>query len=140
MPTPRQCEDLARILGGTGESEHGICKVTVPRTDIDFTIMDIPSQAMLHHMFTFEPIPNVTQRTLNLGEMVLLQEEVPFVVRQLSQQGILISGIHNHWLFDEPHLIYIHMEARMRPREFAQSVADTLAAMITHRYFEEDTP
>lgn len=137
MPTPRQCEDLAKILGGCGESEQGICKVTIPRKDIDFTIMGIPSQAVLAHMFIFEPIPNVSQRTLNLGDMALLQEEVPFVIRQLSQEGILISGVHNHWLFDDPHIIYVHVQARMRPREFAQIIADTLSAMANHRYFDE---
>lgn len=131
------CKELASILGGKASSNNGICEVQVQRTDIDVTIMGVSSPAAAAHMFIFQRYAN-NQRALNLGDMVLVQDEVPQVIRELANRDITIAAVHNHWIFDDPHLIYVHVQAIMRPRVFAQRIAEVLAILNESRNPEDD--
>jgi len=131
------CKELASILGGKASSNNGICEVQVQRTDIDVTIMGISSPAVAAHMFIFQRYAN-NQRALNLGDLVLVQDEVPQVIRELANREITIGAVHNHWIFDEPHLIYVHVQAIMKPRIFAQRIAEVLAIINESRTPEDD--
>ncbi|NEY72829.1 DUF1259 domain-containing protein [Bacillus mesophilus] len=59
-------------------------------------------------------------RTLNLGETVILQKEINPFISALRKRNILVTALHNHWLFDEPRLMYIHWEKIDNPFEFAR--------------------
>lgn len=41
----------------------------------------------------------------------------------LQNQGIIITALHNHWLFDNPRIMYIHFESIEPPLSFAKKVA-----------------
>jgi hypothetical protein len=57
---------------------------------------------------------------LNLGETVLLQKEVNPMLDALRKRGLIVTAFHNHWLFEEPRLMYMHWEdVEMDPFEFA---------------------
>ncbi|EDU37409.1 hypothetical protein CLOSPO_03578 [Clostridium sporogenes ATCC 15579] len=79
-------------------------------------------------MFSFES-PDNQGRTLNLGETVILQEEINRFISILRENGILVTALHNHWLFDEPRLMYIHFESIDRPLNFARKVAEALKVL-----------
>ncbi|WP_150285091.1 DUF1259 domain-containing protein [Rummeliibacillus sp. TYF-LIM-RU47] len=58
---------------------------------------------------------------LNLGESVLLEREVNPMLDALRKRGLKVTAIHNHWLFEEPRLMYMHWEnVGMDPFEFAK--------------------
>jgi hypothetical protein len=38
---------------------------------------------------------------------------------------------HNHWLFDQPRLMYIHFESLENPIRFARKVKDALNVLTT---------
>lgn len=115
------CDNLAAILKGKGNIENVVCSITHDRKDIKASIAG-KSLHSLHDMFNFET-PDSSGASLITGEMVLLEEEVYKTVNALSNSGIDVSAVHNHWLFDTPKLMYIHMEAIMNPVEFAKKVA-----------------
>ncbi|WP_244513467.1 DUF1259 domain-containing protein [Oceanobacillus limi] len=48
---------------------------------------------------------NFEGNALNLGETVLLEEEIQAFSEVLIQNGIIISALHNHWLFTEPNIL-----------------------------------
>nr|WP_326161080.1 DUF1259 domain-containing protein [Neobacillus niacini] len=39
----------------------------------------------------------------------------------LRKRGIIVTAVHNHWLFDNPRLMYIHWENVGDPFEFARN-------------------
>ncbi|EDU38723.1 hypothetical protein UT300006_12830 [Clostridium sp. CTA-6] len=57
------------------------------------------------HSFYSTEDPDNEGRTLNLGETVILEEEINRFISILRKKGILVTALHNHWLFDEPRLI-----------------------------------
>lgn len=122
------CNELAKILKGEAQQKNDVCMVTRERKDLKVTILGQPthSEMVISFEFSFEPISKKNE-TLNLAELVFLQEEVnPFLQAIKKSDYIKVSAIHNHWLFDKPRLIYVHLESIQNPVEFAKEVARAL--------------
>lgn len=49
-----------------------------------------------------------------------MKEINPFL-SALSRRGITVTALHNHWLFEEPRLMYMHWENGGDPFEFARN-------------------
>ena len=124
LPLNDICAEFATILGGTPKlnKEEGTCSISLTRKDLSVTLWGIPTNLPLATSFSFQTLP-CESRTLNLGDIILLQEEVPCALEILSQEGITASAMHNHWLLDEPHLMYVHVQAIMDPLKFAKVIA-----------------
>lgn len=62
-------------------------------------------------------------QALNLAEIAILQEEIPAFMSSVVQQKLIVSGLHNHWLFINPQIMYIHIQSVESPLSFAQKMA-----------------
>lgn len=115
------CDEFARILRAKRDTNPGVCFVTRMRNDIKVEVMDrtTHSPTVLLMTFSYEDLDN-KGKALCLGEFVFQQNEVRPFLNAISNHGIRVTSIHNHWLFDNPRLIYIHWEAIMKPLEFAR--------------------
>ena len=117
----RTCDRFAEILGAKVLSrDNDVCTVMFMR-NIRAEILGRRTQSplALPAMFSFE-CPDNNGRTLNLGETVILE---------LRKRGILVTAFHNHWLFDNPRLMYIHFESIDRPLDFAIKVAEAFRVL-----------
>lgn len=122
------CREFANILGGNGSiTENDVCLVQKFR-NLDFTVMDIPTQSplVLPQFFSFE-IRN--GKVLNLGETVLLQQEVNPLLTELRKRDITVTALHNHWLFEEPRAMYMHFQSTDNPLVFAKKVREAFRVL-----------
>jgi hypothetical protein len=113
------CDRLARIIGGTAQVSDEVCVVSRLR-NINATILDRRTQSPLALPFALSFENPKNGKTLNLGETVILQKEINPFISELRKRGILVTALHNHWLFDEPRLMYIHWEKVSNPFDFAR--------------------
>lgn len=121
------CRQFARILGGeVMHSSDDSCGVHRLRPELAPTILGRPSKAMA--MFHYQS-PDISGLTLNTGEVPVLQREVAPFVSSLLADGIIVAGIHAHWLFARPRLIHVHFENVGDPLAFAQAVADAFTVL-----------
>lgn len=118
------CEQCAEIVKGTASIKHGVCSINVPR-HLTATIQGRPTKGAVHAGITFESI-DAQGNALNLGEFVLTENELHPFTQALMQQGILISAIHNHWIYVEPNLLYVHFQSIEQPIHFAHKTANAL--------------
>lgn len=110
------CQQLADIIGGEVVTATPVCTVMRLR-NIRATILGRRTQSplALPFMLSFE------NNGLNLGESVVLQREINPLMTALRKREIIVTAVHNHWLFDEPRLMYMHWEnVGMDPFEFAR--------------------
>jgi hypothetical protein len=123
------CREFARILGGTGSVTNGVCLVQKFR-DIPFKILGRRTNSPLVNpqFFSFENL-DFQGNALNLGETVLLQEEVNPLLTELRKRNITVTAIHNHWLFDQPRAMYMHFQSIEPPLEFAKKVRDAFRVL-----------
>lgn len=128
------CTRFGRILGATGTVDNGTrsCTVMKLRNNIKPTILGRRSKSfiVIPQMFTFESVGR-DGRALCSGETVILQSEInPFITR-LRKHGIIVTALHNHYLFERPRLMFIHFEAIDRPLDFARKTRDALRVLTT---------
>lgn len=124
------CKRFASILDAEIlVSRSDLCVVTFNR-DLDVEILERTSRSplTLAALFSFESIDS-NGRALNLGETVILPEEVNEFITILRRNEIIVTALHNHWLFEEPRLMYIHFESVDEPLEFARKVAQALRVL-----------
>lgn len=106
--------DTARIeeitgLKGTLIEEEGVFKVMSPRTDTKISVdgwkmpafMGLTSWASFH--------ASGPSKAMVMGDIVLFQDEVNPVLSELLDSGLEVTALHNHFLFDEPKVYFMHI-------------------------------
>ena len=114
------CQQLADIIGGMVITSTPVCVVQRLR-NINATILGRRTRSPLALPFALSFENNRNGRTLNLGETVILQREINPFLTALRRRGIIVTAVHNHWLFEEPRLMYMHWENVGNPVEFARN-------------------
>ncbi|MCL6480821.1 MAG: DUF1259 domain-containing protein [Firmicutes bacterium] len=109
---------LRDILGHRGWSSVGVTHFRIPRAEAITVGGTVLSPRMgVATMIHFQAVGSSAVVT---GDFVLRAEEVPPVVRALSEAGIAVTALHNHLLEEEPRLFFLHF--------WGQADATTLAA------------
>ncbi|MED4402479.1 DUF1259 domain-containing protein [Metabacillus fastidiosus] len=126
------CEEFAKILNSTPSIINGVCTATRSRTNIHPVVLGRRAESFMFvpQAFSFEDLDD-EGRALCLGETVILQEEINPFISRLRENEIIVTALHNHWLFDEPRLMYIHFESIDEPLSFARKVRDALGVLTT---------
>src|SRR5438552_1717892 len=88
------------IFGKMPSKEKGFYKFSFPRADLKVINDNIAVDARLAFTtwFSFAPMHNNMQMTIMMGDMVLLETEIPAVEKKLKEKGVEITAIHNHLL------------------------------------------
>lgn len=121
------CQQFGQILNGVPQIENGVCSVEKHR-DLNVTIQGRPSRGELHAEVMFESL-DYRGNAINLGETVVLEEEVPAFTSILARNGIIISAVHNHWMYTQPTILYVHFQSVEPPLSFAQKVAEAFRVL-----------
>ncbi|MBT2657659.1 DUF1259 domain-containing protein [Bacillus sp. ISL-18] len=123
-------EQFAQILNGKAELKHNGCSVSLKRS-FNVLIQGRPSHSILPVGISFESL-DVNGNALNLGEITLLEEEIPGFMKSSVEQGLIVGALHNHWIYTQPHLMYIHIQSVEPPLVFARKVAKAFTTLISY--------
>ncbi|WAH36184.1 DUF1259 domain-containing protein [Alicyclobacillus dauci] len=111
--------EFAKIVGGKVIANSKSTEVTVER-ELNATILGRSYDT--EHEIAIGSLDR-HGRALETGEFTVLQTEVNRFISALRRQGLRVTAVHNHWLFEKPRLMYVHTEAVERPLVFARKVA-----------------
>ena len=112
------------ILGRTGQKKGNLLSFSIPRADKIYEDgMEIPPFMGLEMPINFERVGNQAATT---GDFVLLAKEVNPVVRALRKNGIQITAIHNHMLFETPRIFFLHFWGVGTPEQLAKGIKEAL--------------
>lgn len=115
------CQQCAHILNGEASVKNNVCSISIHR-NLQVTIQGRSSRAVLHAGVTFESMDQ-EGNALNLGEVVVLEKELTPFVNVLVRNHLIVSAIHNHWIFTEPNILYVHFQSVEQPLNFARKVS-----------------
>ncbi|KAA6451189.1 DUF1259 domain-containing protein [Bacillus swezeyi] len=121
------CRQFGQILNGEPRIENGVCSVSIKR-HLNVRIQGRPSRGVGMEEVMFEALDQ-NGIALNMAEIAILQEEIPLFTKRLVDQGLIISALHNHWIFTEPNLLYIHFQSVESPLTFAKKTAAALSVL-----------
>src|SRR5438876_1729415 len=119
---PADYQQVLTTLGKQGDYKANVLKVNIPRNDLSVTVANVKTPTP----FGFGGWVAMTKGTggmdVMMGDLVLTQDEVNPVMSALLDNGIEVTALHNHFLWDEPHMYYMHVHAHGKPADLARKV------------------
>lgn len=112
---------IERVLGMTGTAQDGEYKVTVPQNDLNVTVDGfaiIPPMGM-GSWAAFTPSG---EGAMVMGDMVVREDELASVQNVLIENGLTVTGLHNHFVREEPDVIYMHIAGVGAEEDLARGV------------------
>ena len=100
-------EELTGVKGKLNQKE-GVFKVTLPRTDIKATIAGVKMNPELG-LGAWAAFTMVGNHAMVMGDMVLLEEQVNPVMSAALDNGLEVTALHNHFLWDSPRIMFMHI-------------------------------
>ncbi len=127
QPIDLNTGQVEQALGYTGKVNGGILQFSVPRLEkITDGAMEVPPAMGTATAINFQPTGG--GKAAISGDFVLLASEVNPVIRALRTHGIEVEAMHNHMLYDQPHLYFMHFWANDDAVKVAQGLRAALDA------------
>lgn len=99
-----------KALGHTGKANGGVYQLSIPRAEkVRDSGMEVPEAMGSAIAINFQPTGN--GKSAITGDFVLTAKEVNPVLKDLRENGIEVTAVHNHMLNDEPRLFFVHFWA-----------------------------
>ncbi|MBS4218678.1 DUF1259 domain-containing protein [Bacillus sp. FJAT-49711] len=121
------CHQFAAIFHAKSTSNHGVCSVSLHRNFSVF-VQGRTSTSVVPVGISFEALDQHGY-ALNLAEIAILEEEVPAFMHSIVQQGLMVSALHNHWIFMNPHILYMHIQSVEPPLQFARKIVNAFSSL-----------
>ena len=124
MPAPYK--EVLATLGRQGDFKDNVLKINIPRNDVQVTIDNVKTPTP----FGFGGWIAMTKGTggteVMMGDLVLTQDQVNPVMSALLDNGLQVTALHNHFLWDEPRLLFMHIHGSGTAQDLAKKVKPAL--------------
>jgi hypothetical protein len=106
----------------------GVVRIGWPRTDVAVTVdgMSLKPFAGLGSWAAFAPAKH---GAMVMGDTVVFQDEVDAAMDAAFAGGLEVSGLHNHFFFDEPKVYFMHVGGSGEPATLAAGVKNVWNAI-----------
>src|SRR4029077_20316352 len=123
---PTEYQQVLTALGKQGDFKASVLKVNIPRNDVSVTVANVKTPTPFGFGGWVAMTKGAGGMDVMMGDLVLTQDEVNPVMSALLDNGIDVTALHNHFLWDEPRMYYMHVHAHGKPAELARKVKPAL--------------
>ena len=121
---------LNNVFGKKGTVTGNVYKVSFPRSDLKVKVGDF-SVAPGLALGTWVGIIDIGNHAMMMGDLVLLDSEVPKVINKLMEENLQVTAIHNHLINETPPVTYVHYHGEGNATELAQKIKAVLEVTAT---------
>lgn len=116
---------LEQVLGMKGVTKDGEFKITVPQNDLNVVVdgFKIIPPMGLGSWAAFTP---TVDGAMVMGDIVVTETDLKPVQQEVIRQGLTVTAIHNHFVRDKPHVMYMHIGGMGSEEKLAQGVKSIL--------------
>lgn len=122
---PAQIERLTGAKGAFNEKE-GVFKVSAPRSDLKINAAGVRITPPLG-LTSWAAFTAAGEHTMVMGDMVVLEHQVNPVMTVALENGLEVTALHNHFFFDSPKVMFMHIGGRGEQTKLAGAVGRVLA-------------
>jgi len=128
---PPDWKAVEQALGKSGQLQAGdVFRVGMPRTDLNVTVRGVPVKAGFA-LGSYAAFKQEGDHAMVMGDLVLLDAEVPAVMSGLFGNGLDVTAVHNHLNEMSPHVMYMHYEGHGDAVQLAKGLRQALSASAT---------
>src|SRR6185295_18433872 len=110
---------IEKIIGIKGKTNNGEYKITIPQNDLAVMVDGfkiIPAMG-LGTWVAFTPAKD---GAMIMGDIVLTENDLGPVQQEIIKQGLTSTAIHNHFVRNNPNIIYMHVGGSGTTESMAQ--------------------
>jgi hypothetical protein len=128
--SPLDAARIERLTGAKGALDEGagVFKVSAPRGDIEVRAGGVRLTPAMG-LTSWAAFQRAGTRTMVMGDLVLLEDQVNPVMSAALDSGLEVTALHNHFLFDVPKVMYMHIGG-MGDEEVLAAAVGTVFAKI----------
>lgn len=121
---------IEQLAGAKGkfDDKEGVFKVSVPRTDLTVTVAGVKMTPPMG-LTSWAAFTPAGDRVMVMGDMVLLEDQVSPVMSVALDNGLEVTALHNHFLWDTPKVMFMHIGGVGDQEKLAASVGKLFAKL-----------
>jgi len=129
--------NVEKVFGKKGNVQDGVFKITFPRSDLKVKIGDfaVDSGLALTSWIGFINQPGdgmkMDGNTMIMGDLVLLDKEVPLVIPKIVSLNLEVTAIHNHLIGETPTIKYVHFSGKGEAVKLAEAIKSVISVTGT---------
>jgi hypothetical protein len=120
-------ERLTGAKGGFDEKES-VFKVSVPRKDLSVTIAGVKMTPPMG-LTSWAAFKNDGKEDMVMGDMVMTEDQVWPVMSAALDNGLQVTALHNHFIWDSPRIMFMHIGGMGPEQELATAVGKVFATI-----------
>src|SRR5207247_10899686 len=122
---------VEQALGKSGQMQTGdVFRIGMPRTDLNVTVKGVPVKAGFA-LGSYAAFKQIGDHVMVMGDLVLLDQEIPAVMSGLFAGGLEVTAVHNHLNEMSPHTMYMHYSGHGDAVQMARALRQALSASGT---------
>jgi hypothetical protein len=121
-----QIERLTGAKGKLDPSEPGVFKVSVPRSDLTVTAAGVRLTPPMG-LTSWAAFKRAGDHTVVMGDTVMLEDQVNAVLSAALDNGLEVTALHNHFFWDSPKVMFMHIGGSGDEATLAAAVGKVLA-------------
>ena len=130
---------VEKVFGKKGSVQDNVFKISYPRSDLKVKVGELtvaPGFALGSwigfinngkRMNMQDHEADMKNQAMMMGDLVLLDTEVPEVLKKLVSENLKITAIHNHLINESPNVKYVHFSGSGDRIKLAESIKSVLA-------------
>ena len=98
---------IDNIIGHSGNLNNGVYKITIGRPDVDLREHGAPVSTFMGFN-TWASWQGTPEKAAVAGDFTMLADEIAPVIKALVENGIEVVAVHNHMVYEEPRIFFLH--------------------------------
>jgi hypothetical protein len=123
---------IARVIGVRPEVKGEVAKISVPRTDLAVTVDGVKLDPFLG-LTSWAAFTGSDDHAVVMGDLTLTEPEVSPVMDAVLGAGLEVTALHNHFSFDRPRILFMHIAGSGITEKLATGVRKALDAIAAAR-------
>ena len=125
---PLNTARIEQLTGVNGklDAKEGVFRVSMPRMDLHVTIEGV-SMTPPMGLTCWAAFERVGDHTVVMGDQVLLEDQVNAVMDVALDNGLEVTALHNHFLWDSPKVMFMHIGGMGDEQKLATAIGKVFA-------------
>lgn len=114
-------DSVGRVLGARPAESGGVYRYNFPRSDLAVRVGNVTVEPGLA-LGSWAGFATLGSDTVVMGDLVVTASELGPTLRQLADDGVAVTAVHNHLVGEQPRVMYVHYEGRGSPLTLAEKI------------------
>jgi hypothetical protein len=122
---------IEKLTGAKGklDDKSGVFKVSVPRKDLAITVADHVKMTPPMGLTAWAAFQKMGDHAMVMGDIVLAEDQVNPVMSAALDNGLEVTALHNHFLWDKPKVMFMHIGGMGGETALATGVGKVFATL-----------